>query len=194
MNLLHISRLRRNFRNTIDIRYSLYENKVTAKFGESNQTTHNLLIKSSINKENYLFYKAIEYIRYKKAIDMYQNTIISNPNVNDVRKTLILFFPYLLKSINFDERIVPLKPDGFTNIAIGNKITEFIENYKELEKRGMLLHRLEMFYLLEVFLNMLTVDEETRMTSLEKKDYLLFHYFRPFIRPELYFNNEKDDI
>jgi hypothetical protein len=192
-NALTISRIRKQFKSTLDLNTALYENKVNQKFNQ--KQADDFIRRMNINKENYIFYNHIDWMYYRKALNYYNNTIIKQPNTDDIRRTLIIFFPYLLKSMKLDDRLIPCKDQfKYDNGKIGAEIIGFIDNYRQLEERGILLHRREMSFYLEAFLNMLTASEEKLIAEEDKKSFLYYHYFRPYLRPELYWVdlNEKD--
>jgi hypothetical protein len=194
MNILKISKLRRKFKQNLDLSTSLYENKIRSQFGENNQKSKELIFRMNVNKENYLLLNHIDWIFYKKAIELYNTTIIKDLNTDDVRKTIVLFFPYFLKSIKSENLIQKANINEFRNKAVGKQIHQFIVNYNQLEQRDLILHRREMFLFLEFFLHLLTLDEVGQIALNEKKEYMVFHYFRPFLRPELYFNEDKEGL
>jgi hypothetical protein len=195
MKLGKTIKTRIKFKNTLELSSSLYEVKVIARYGANSKISNDMVNRMKINKENFLMLNDIHFIRYKKAIELYNSSVVNNPNTDDVRKAILLFFPFLLKCVKMDEMIKPVVLNEFTDKKIGKQIFDFIENYRQLEIRGLLMHRKEIFMFLEVYLNMLTINEIERITFQEKRDLLLFHYFRPFLRPELYFNyDNKEEI
>jgi len=181
------------FKNSISFYYVKYENEINLKYKNDTKTLNLYLNRSKINLTNYLLFNSLKYIKYNEAINIYEEEILNN-QINDVTKIILLFFPFILKSnkikfskehslkehFNWDN----LEFTEFKDEKLSTLIKDFFINYVEVKPK-INIHRREMMNYLEAFLYLYTENE--KINEADKKDFLLLHYFRPFIRPEEYF-------
>lgn len=198
--LKNITQIRIHFKNYIHVNVCQYENSLKNKI-KNQETLKQHLYKMNNNYNNYLFFINLYNRKYTKVIELFkyndyfiQNLKNINSSNNDIFKIILLFTPHLLNSNNiisvYDRK--PLEKDFpfilSQNKDLESKIQNFIKNYKEMETKGFkFLHR-EFFNYLEIFLNLYTESENIRPDEI--KNNLVLHYFKPFIRPELYFSDK----
>jgi hypothetical protein len=204
MEYKNITQLRIHFKKLIHINSSSYELKVREKFRNNPKEIDNCLKKMKINLNNYLFYSSLYWKRYRDAINLY-NSVIKDTKVynNDVMRIMLLFFPHFLKSNDMEDEInsnnvyfnpIDLNFDDKSQLELNSTIKSFFINYKELkENKNFEFHRQEMFSYLDSFLDLYTVNENNEIKEIEKKEFMLLHYFRPFIRPEEFFFMQKEE-
>ncbi len=195
------NKIRIEFRNKIQLNFASYESKVIEKYGRKLGRIN--LDKAYINLFNFELYDSLRTIDYKKSIELVHNLEmndkIDNKNdkifTNDITTILLLFLPYLIRSHKYI--LINQNEYSINSINSNNSKYKFTTNKKDLQtkiksffinynKSNFELHRLEMLNYLEIFLNLYSADEESMIKQEEINSNLLYHYFRPFILPELY--------
>jgi hypothetical protein len=197
MDLKSATKIRIHFRKTILLSSANYELKAQEKYKNLQPVANKLIQKMHINLKNYLFYNNLSFLKYREAIEIYNNDFIDKKNeINDVTRIILLFFPHLLKSTNLHKQIQMYEYFNFNNFIFEDKsqkelestIKEFFFHYKRMsEINGFMFHRREMIIYLESFLLQYTSKEINEMKEEEIQDMFLLHYFRPFLVPEDYF-------
>lgn len=182
------------FKNNISFYFVKYENEINLKYKNDTKMLNLYLNRSRINYNNFLLFNSLKYIKYNDAINLYKEEIL-NKEINDVTKIILLFFPFILKSNKIKISKEHLQLDYFDwhklkfidyeDEKLNNLIKDFFINYAEVKPK-INIHRREMMNYLEAFLHIYTENE--KISQAERKEVLLLHYFRPFIRPEEYFS------
>jgi hypothetical protein len=205
--------VRVEFRNKIHIHFACYEEKINI-FGKNSEFLSNLTKSAKLNFNNYLLFNHLQWKNYSKAISHYKTEFAPLDSYkNDITKIICLFMPYLLKSVKMDDPTIidlnnpifdhnKLKFINKKNDDLENMNREFFYNYTQLELGNHIenipkfqFHRREMENYMEIFLNLYTQDEVDQISNFEKTNLMLFHYFRPYIRPEEYYTlNALDNL
>lgn len=200
MSSVKINRARIQFRNNLELYFASYEKEIQNKFSTKSKIIEDYMRRAYINKSNYLFLNNLMFLNYRDAIELYKTQIFpfKEKNVNDITKIILLFFPFIIKSYQmelnqdhknldfFNPKFLKFDTSNSNKILLEKEIKQFFLNYEVLTKKNFLFHRREMIIYLESYLNMYTDEEIKYITQEERKNYMLFHHFRPFIRPEDY--------
>lgn len=200
MSSAKINRARIQFRNNLELYFASYEKEIQNKFSTKSKIIEDYMRRASINKSNYLFLNNLMFLNYRDAIELYKTQIFpfKEKNVNDITKIILLFFPFIIKSYQmelnqdhknldyFNPKFLKFNTSNSNKILLEKEIKQFFLNYEDLTKNNFLFHRREMIIYLENYLNKYTDEEIKCITQEERKNYMLFHHFRPFIRPEDY--------
>ena len=192
MNLKNVTKIRIEFRKNIEITSIQYETKILKKY--SSQDVKEYMKKMQINKNNYIFFNYIQWKNYVYSLNFYRDNFY-NKNIenNEILKIILLFYPYLLKSVTGlydcikDDDNIKLENFSLKDKELQNDIINFINVYKQFESSGKMFHRDNLFNYMEIFLNIYVLPEIEIINNNEKQNLILYHYFRPFLRPELYF-------
>jgi hypothetical protein len=208
MSSVKITRARIQFRKNIELYFASYEKELQYKFFSNKKIIEDYSKRASLNKSNYLFLNNLMFLKYRDAIEHYKTQIFPSKgkNVDDITKIILLFFPHIIKSYKLElteeyKSLDYFKPENLkfdtcnnNQLLLEKEIKHFFFNYEVLVKNEFLFHRREMIIYLENFLNIYTEEEINYITADDRKTFMLFHHFRPFIRPEDFIENTKEKL